>query len=51
MNDQHILAFIEAIDRAYLDTVRVFAFDAIVRDDIGHPLSLLQAAKLSSFGV
>src|SRR5690606_7096923 len=36
MNDEHVLAFIEAIDGAYLDAVHIFAFDAIFRDDVGH---------------
>jgi hypothetical protein len=36
MNDEHVFAFIEAIDRAYFHAIGVFAFDAIVGDDIGH---------------
>ena len=36
MNDEHVLAFIEAVDGANLDAVHVFALNAIVRDDIGH---------------
>ena len=40
VNDEHILAFIEAIDRANFDAVHVFALDAIFGDDVGH-LSVL----------
>jgi hypothetical protein len=36
MNDEHVLAFVETVDRTDLDAVHVFAFDAIVGHDIGH---------------
>src|SRR5262249_59600218 len=36
MNDEHVLAFIEAVDRANLDAVHVFAFYALFDDDVGH---------------
>ena len=36
VDDQHVFALVEAIYRADLDAVRVFAFDAIVVDDVGH---------------
>src|SRR5262249_19763964 len=36
MDDQHVLALVEAIHRAYFHAVRVFAFDAVVVDDVGH---------------
>jgi hypothetical protein len=36
MDDEHVFAFVKAIDRTDLDTVHVFALDAIVDDDIGH---------------
>jgi hypothetical protein len=39
MNDEHVLAFIEAIHRAYFDAVHVFAFNAIFDNDIGHDLA------------
>jgi hypothetical protein len=41
VNDEHVLAFIEAIDRANFDAVHVFALDAILDDDVGHVLSLV----------
>jgi hypothetical protein len=36
MDDEHVLAFIEAVDRTHLDAVHVLALDAIVVDDVGH---------------
>ena len=36
VNDQHVLALVKTIDGANLNAVHVFAFDAIVVDDIGH---------------
>jgi hypothetical protein len=36
MDDEHVLALIEAVDGANLDAVHVFALNAIVRDDVGH---------------
>ena len=34
--DEHVLAVIEAVGGTVLDAVRVFAFDAVVGDDVGH---------------
>jgi hypothetical protein len=39
MDDEHVLALVETIDRAHLDTVHIFALDAIFRDDVGHEQS------------
>jgi len=36
MNDEHVLAFVEAVDGAHLDAVSVFAADTVVVDDVGH---------------
>jgi hypothetical protein len=36
VDDQHIGAFAEAIDGAYIHTIGVFAFDAIFGNDVGH---------------
>ena len=36
MNDEHVLAFIEAVDRANLDAIHVFAADTGINDNIGH---------------
>ena len=36
VDDEHVLAFVEAIDRADLDAIHIFAFDAGVGDDVGH---------------
>ena len=37
MDDQHVLALVEAIDGAHLDTIGVLALDAGLSDDVGHP--------------
>jgi hypothetical protein len=50
MDDEHVLAFIEAVDRAHLDAVHVFAFDAVLGDDVGHVLFTLTLAGLRSYG-
>ena len=42
VDDEHILTFIEAVNRTYLDTIRMLAFDAVVGHKIRHrgaPLS------------
>src|SRR5690606_30959835 len=36
MDDEHVLAFVEAVDRTDLDAVSVLAPDAVIRDDVGH---------------
>ena len=36
VDDEHVIAFIEAIHRAYFDAVHIFAFDAGLSDNIGH---------------
>src|SRR5262249_13751185 len=36
VDDEHVLAFIEAVDRTYLHAVHVLAANAIVIDDVGH---------------
>src|SRR5690606_38975327 len=36
MNDEHVIALVEAIYRTNLDTIHVFALDAILDHDIGH---------------
>ena len=36
VDDQHVFTLVEAIHGADFDAVHVFAFDAIVVDDIGH---------------
>jgi GH15 family glucan-1,4-alpha-glucosidase len=36
VDDEHVLAFIEAIDRADLDAIGVFALYAVFVDDVGH---------------
>jgi hypothetical protein len=36
MDDEHVLALVETVDRADLDAVQVFALDAGFDDDVGH---------------
>jgi hypothetical protein len=36
MDDAHVLALIEAVDRTHLHAVGVLALDAILGDDEGH---------------
>jgi hypothetical protein len=38
MDDEHVLALVEAIDGANLDAIHVFAADAVLGDDVGHDL-------------
>ena len=42
VDDEHILAFVEAVDRTYLDTVHILTFDTALVDDVSH-LSLVLA--------
>jgi hypothetical protein len=36
VDDEHVLAFIEAVHRTHFDAVHVLALDAALIDDIGH---------------
>jgi hypothetical protein len=36
MNDEHVGAFVKAVDRTYLNAVGVFTLDAVFADDEGH---------------
>ena len=36
MNDEHILALVEAVHRAHFDAIGVFALDANFSDDVSH---------------
>jgi hypothetical protein len=40
VNDQHVFADIEAVDRANLDAIHIFATDTIFGDHVGHRLKL-----------
>jgi hypothetical protein len=37
MDDQHVLALVEAVHGADLYAVGIFAFDAGISDDVSHP--------------
>jgi 5-formyltetrahydrofolate cyclo-ligase len=45
MDDQHVVALVETIDRANLDAIHVFAFDAIVSDHVGHDDTPVEAGS------
>src|SRR5687768_14539882 len=45
VDDEHVLALIEAVDRANLDAVHIFAADAGIGDDVGHWRLLSPRAK------
>jgi hypothetical protein len=36
VDDEHVLALVEAVDRANLDAVHVLALDAVFVDDVSH---------------
>jgi hypothetical protein len=36
VDDQHVLADVEAVHRTDLDAVHVLALDAVLGDDVGH---------------
>jgi hypothetical protein len=38
VDDEHVLALVEAIDRTYLYAVHVLTFDTAFIDDVGHRL-------------
>jgi hypothetical protein len=50
MDDEHILALVEAIHGAYSDAVHGFAANAALVDDVGQScvLSAVRSAELSS---
>jgi hypothetical protein len=41
MDDEHVLASIEAVDRANLHAVHILALDAVLGDDVGHDIALV----------
>jgi hypothetical protein len=45
VNDEHVLALVEAVHRTHLDTVHVLAANAALIDDVGQ-LSLLPSGTL-----
>jgi hypothetical protein len=50
VDDEHVLTFIEAVDRTHLDTVHVLTFDTAFIDDVGQ-LSLLSPLPRAIFVV
>src|ERR1700692_1177441 len=41
MNDEHIFAFVKAIDGAYLDAIQILALYAVFHDHVGHTYILM----------
>jgi hypothetical protein len=46
VDDEHVGAFAEAVDRAYIDAVGVFAFDTGFGDDMGHVVTRAIASEV-----
>jgi hypothetical protein len=46
MDDEHVLAFIEAVDGADLDAVHVLALDAVFGDDVSHSVAVWWKTQL-----
>jgi len=40
MDDEHVLAGVEAVDQANLYAVHILALDTVLGDDVGHDLTL-----------
>src|SRR5882724_10179503 len=43
VNDEHVLALVEAVDRAHLDAVHVLAADAGFSDNVGHDIAFFSS--------
>jgi hypothetical protein len=41
MNHEHVLAGVEAVNRADFHAVHIFALDAVLGDDVGHDIALV----------
>ena len=50
MDDEHVLALVEAIDRANLDAIHVFAADAGFSDDVGHDVGFFSSMSAIAMG-
>src|SRR6185437_1313514 len=45
VNDEHVVALVEAIDRAHLDAVQIFALYAVFHNHIGHMQILVNSLR------
>src|SRR4030095_10538960 len=45
VDDQHVLAFVEAIHRAHFDAIHVLAADAGFSDDVGHDIAFFSTGS------
>ena len=48
MDDQHVFTFIKTIDRTNLNTIHIFAFNAVIDDQISHLCSTLSEIEQDS---
>ena len=51
MNDEHVLALIEAVHRTHLDTIHVLAANAALIDDVGQLSLLAEVADARSLSI
>ena len=51
MDNEHVLAFIKAVDGAHLDAVHKLTANAAIVDDVGHLAFFPQIAEVNSFTI
>jgi hypothetical protein len=51
VDDEHVLAFIEAVDGADLDAVHVLALDAVFCDDVSHSLVVYLSSRFGEAAI
>src|SRR5581483_4387097 len=47
VDDEHVLTFVEAIDRTHLDAIGVLALDAVLVDDVGHAAEVCRSRAIA----
>ena len=50
VDDEHIFALVEAVDRAHLDAIQIFALYAVFHDHVGHTYILVSYLPGRDFG-
>jgi hypothetical protein len=50
VNDEHVFALVEAVDRADLDAIQIFALYAVFHDHVGHTYILVSYLPGRDFG-
>jgi hypothetical protein len=48
VNDQHVVADVEAVDGTDLDAIHILALDAVVGDDVSHDPALSAVSELAA---